>query len=62
MPVSMMVVHTSTSMSPSAMRCITSLSWLSLILPWAVAMTTFSPNSCCSLKAAESMLSTRLWR
>ena len=45
MPVSMMVVHTSTSMSPSAIRPMTRLSSPSDIFPWAVSTTTPSPSS-----------------
>ena len=62
MPVSMMVVHTSTSMSPSAMRLMTRLSSPSAILPWAVSTVTPSPSSCRSREAVESMFSTRLCR
>ena len=62
MPVSMMVVHTSTSMLPSAIRPMTRLSSPSAILPWAVSTVTPSPSSCCRREAAASMFSTRLCR
>ena len=62
MPVSMMVVHTSTSISPSDMRVITSPSSSWLILPWATPTTASSPSISLMRAAVRSMVSTRLWR
>ena len=60
-PVSMRVVHTSTSMSPSSSCCHTLPSCSSVILPWATptrAPGTIRPT----MPAVASMLSTRLCR
>ena len=62
MPVSMMVVHTSTSTSPSDTRVITSPSSSWLILPWPTATTASSPSSSLIRAAVRWMVSTRLWR
>ena len=62
MPVSMMVVHTSTFSSPSVIRLITSsmASWV--ILPWATPTAASSPSMAWMRLAVRSMVSTRLWR
>ena len=62
MPVSMMVVQTSMSTSPSDTRVITSFSSSWPILPWPTAMDTFSPSSSLIRAAVRWMVSTRLWR
>ena len=62
MPVSMMVVHTSTWISPSAICCITELSSRSAIFPWAMPMAASSPSHWRSRPAVDSMFSTRLCR
>ena len=62
MPVSMMVVQTRMSASPSIMRLITSESSCSVIFPWPVTMRASGPSSFWSRAAVASMLSTRLWR
>ena len=61
MPVSMMVVHTRMSTSPSVIWLMTSLMASWVILPWATA--TRASGSMAWMRAAvRSMVSTRLWR
>ena len=62
MPVSMMVVQTRMSASPSTMACMTEESSLSLIFPWPVTTRTSGPSSFWMRAAVRSMVSTRLWR
>ena len=62
MPVSMMVVHTRMSASPSTMACMTAESSFSPILPWPTTMRTSGPSIFCRREAVRSMLSTRLCR
>ena len=62
MPVSMMVVQTSTWASPSTICCITELSSFSFIRPWATTTFASGPVSSLTRAAVESMDSTRLWR
>ena len=62
MPVSMMVVQTRMSASPSTICCITLESSCSPICPWPTAMRVSGPRSFWSREATRSMLSTRLWR
>ena len=62
MPVSMMVVHTSTSASPSTMRCMAELICCSFIFPWPMTIRTSGPRSFWRREAVRSMVSTRLCR
>ena len=62
MPVSMMVVQTRMSASPSTMACMTEDSSCSVIFPWPVTMRTSGPSIFWSRAAVASILSTRLWR
>ena len=62
MPVSMMVVHTSTWASPSTICSMTEESCCSLIFPWPTTTFTSSPRSFWIREAVRSMDSTRLWR
>ena len=60
-PVSMMVVHTRTEISPAYIRDMTSLICSSVMRPWATATGT-SGKLCWSFSAVWSMVSMRLWR
>ena len=62
MPVSMMVVHTRMSASPSTMACMTEESSCSLIFPWPTTIRTSGPSIFWMREAVRSMDSTRLWR